>query len=200
MVYRYDPMQSPVPERRSPELQGNYPAPGGPDVKPTPVKEALMKELTQAGITAQKTGSKLGVGADMERDIIPERGIKMGGKIVAKAELDESMFAQKNAINDYIQQAGYTNMADISVAKSYMNDRLNTARTKLLKMAAKFNKKLMEEKVSEEKRRAAAKNWGAMAGAIAGGIIGSYVAPGVGTYVGAGMGAEAGENLSTVLS
>ena len=152
-------------------IQATMPTPGGPQGKPISVRDTLMQELSQAGQLAEQTDKRLGVQRETPRGTIRERGILIGGKQVAMAELKDNMFNQDRAIEDYLRQSGYTDTQDYAIAKSYMNDRLNSVRTQLLKMANDFNKQLMKEKVDAEKKGMFAKNLGSIAGAITGAMI-----------------------------
>jgi hypothetical protein len=187
------PENSPVPETKSKApIQATMPTPGGPQGEPVSVRDTLMKELAEAGQTARQTSQGLGVQRDEPRNVIPPKGILIGGKQVAQAELSESMFAQQKAIDEYIRQAGYTNVYDAGIAKSYMNDRLNNVRTKLLKIANDFKKKLAQEKIDQEKKSMLAKNLGTIAGAIAGGIIGGVAGAAIGSQAGGALGGAVG--------
>jgi len=199
MAYIQDPLQSPIPRTNATNntLQGQFPAPGGPNPAPqTSVRDTLMKELANAGQVAEKTRSSIGMGAPEGEatSTVPFRGLKVGNKIVAQAELDEFTSAQGKAIDDYVRSAGYKNQHDINFAKHHITSRMNDRKLKLIKMANDFNKKLMKEKVSEEERGMFAKNFGAIAGAIVGGVAGGFMTAGnpMGIMTGASVGGTAG--------
>jgi hypothetical protein len=182
--------QSVIPKTESRQpIEATMPTPGGPQGQPMSVRDALAKEMVSAGQIAQQTEQRLGVVS--EKRPVRERAIKIGGKIIAQDELNESLRTQDTAINDFLQQAGYTNAHDINIAKSYMTERFNKARYELIKIANEFNKKLAKEKIDREKKMKIAGNLGAIAGAIGGAIIGSAAGP-MGTMAGASIGGAAG--------
>ena len=206
MAYIQDPLQSPIPRTNATNntLQGQYPVPGGPNPAPqTSVREALSKELANAGQIAKQTRSNIGMGSEGTEGpatTVPLRGIKIGNRIVAQAELEQFSAVQKNAVDDFIRQAGFTNQHDINYAKFHITNRFNQKKLELIKMANKFNKKLMQEKVDREKRGLFAKNFGAAAGAILGATIGGISGGPGGAIAGASLGGAAGGAVGSGLS
>jgi len=161
------------------------------------MRETFLKELADAGTVAKKTQQALGVSAPDPTGRVRERGIIVGGKAVAKAELDESLRVQDQFITQYLRQAGFSTNYEAGIAKQHLEDRLNAIRFDLVKQANAWNKKLEKEKMSREKKKMLAGNIGAMVGAIAGGIAGGYLSGGnpKGAMLGASVGGAAGSNI-----
>lgn len=187
------------------QITGNIPAPGGPDPMyggtRSSVRDTLMKELTQANQTANQTANSLGI-APVQKKAFMEKGIKIGGKIVAQKDLEENLRLQKQFIDRYITEAGFKDKADAALAESVLNDRFNAMRLQLLTEASRFNLSLERNKAKREEQMRGASNWGALAGTIVGGIVGGYVTGGspmgiaAGSQVGAGLGSAGAQQVS----
>jgi len=129
------------------------------------------------------------------RQEFSERGIRLGKKAVASDEFNKAMETQKQVIDRYVQQSGFTDQVHQGLAANAMESRLNKLRQELTRKAMAFEAKLKQQGASEEEKRQMAGNFGAAAGAITGGIVGSMLAPGVGTMAGAQVGAGLGGNI-----
>lgn len=160
-----------IPETKAKQpIQASMPTPGGPQGEQMSVRDALSRELAEAGQVATQTQQRLGV----RQEKVPEhiRGIRSGANVVYnKIQMQEREAAFNDAIDDMFRQANVTDMQEMTIGKSMLMKELKEAEFKLAKIANEFNKKLAREKIDGQKK---ANLWGSLAGiatAIGAGIM-----------------------------
>lgn len=129
------------------------------------------RRIGEAQQAFEQGAQERGAFTEGQAERIRQRGINIGGQVVAQSEFNELLDAENNAIQELTRTAG---IRDNVLAEKFQGDiknKLSKARTEILKRGLELKKQLQEQKASAAKKRAIANAFGQIAGAAIGGFI-----------------------------
>lgn len=151
-------------------------------------RQQVGQEVAQAREAFAEQSRQRGVIDRGQLERFEERGVQIGGRLVAQQEFDEAVTAQNNAIEEMVKTANLRDKQQENILRNDLQVKFNKARAEVLKRAAFMERQLAKQKLSAQKKMALAGAFGKIAGAV----IGGAVAGPVGSLVGAGTGGSVG--------
>ena len=196
-------MTETTPRTDARNITGTMPQPGGPTPPtgamqgyagraPTPFQispsreafqKTVMADIGRTEDTIAKTRERLGL-PGMDKASFQERGLMIGGKVIAQNELDTALRLQKRVAGDFARAAGFKDKVSVNQAESFLNDKFNKMRLDLLRKGMEIDKMLAKRKASRAQRRSVAQNFGRAIGIGVGAYLGGFGGAAVGGNVG----------------
>jgi hypothetical protein len=143
-------------------------------------REKIAGTVAQAQEAFAQTQKEIGVEDMGEAERQLQSGVRIGGKVIAAKEFQESIDAQKYVIDELSKVSGIRDKAALRIYQEDLNRRINLVREDALKKALELKKSLLNKEMDKKKKAQLATT------------IGTIVGTAVGAYFGGAGGAAAG--------